>query len=684
MASNILDGFKSLFSPTNKGENDEKITREEYTPTLPKTPEGILKLTQRWKNDWEAYSGDAKKGLSKKQKKSEEYWLGEQFQDGKSDVPLQDNLIFEAVETFLPMATAKNPDPVVASEDQKLEDNVQKALYVQGERLFTKSTMKMAVRHWALFFYGATKTFWDPKRNDFFQRAIHPKKMILDKEAYVDPGGNYYGSYIGERKRAKWEQLLEMFPDSPHYAELKEKADMNGKDDVEYVEWWTTDNLFYTTKELVLGVYDYPHWNEDRETIDEMGEPTMEKGDNQFDRKIIPYTILTIFNLGEGPVDVTSLIWQNIPNQDFINKRMRQVDRNADNMNNGLVLSGEHFTKEQAAEAARHKQKGGALWVPKGDVNKAYRWDSSPALPEQVFAHLQDSRSELRNIFGIQGSTAQGISQDQTVRGKMLRGQADQSRVGGLVSEAIERYVATLYNWQVQMMKVYYTDERKLIFEGSQGTESITVSSLILKGSVQVTVKEGSMIPRNPLEERNQAVELFQMGVMSPVTLYKKLGFPNPMENVKELSVWMMVQSGLLPPTVLMLPVEEAMQMGQQALAAQQQAAQQQAQAEGQAEQMKAQSEMQVNQQKMEMEQQKGQMEMAHTAMQNEMELERSKQEMIMQQKEHAIDLAQKGMDISQVNQQHVFKHAQMQQQMKHAEEKHAMAKKPLRENKNG
>jgi hypothetical protein len=44
---------------------------------------------------------------------------------------------------------------------------------------------------------------------------------------------------------------------------------------------------------------------------------------------------------------------------------------------------------------------------------------------------LKIRRDELKNIFGIKGSTAQGTLQDRTVRGKaQIKGQ-DQDRIGG-------------------------------------------------------------------------------------------------------------------------------------------------------------------------------------------------------------------------------------------------------------
>ena len=52
---------------------------------------------------------------------------------------------------------------------------------------------------------------------------------------------------------------------------------------------------------------------------------------------------------------------------------------------------------------------------PNGDVEKAVMFPQKPALPSDVFNSLQDGRSELRNIFGTAGSTAQGTADQDTV-----------------------------------------------------------------------------------------------------------------------------------------------------------------------------------------------------------------------------------------------------------------------------
>jgi hypothetical protein len=53
------------------------------------------------------------------------------------------------------------------------------------------------------------------------------------------------------------------------------------------------------------------------------------KGINHFASPRKPFILLSIYNLGAQPVDVTSNITQNLANQDLINKRIKQIDRYA-------------------------------------------------------------------------------------------------------------------------------------------------------------------------------------------------------------------------------------------------------------------------------------------------------------------------------------------------------------------
>ena len=71
-----------------------------------------------------------------------------------------------------------------------------------------------------------------------------------------------------------------------------------------------------------------------------------------------------------------------------------------------------------------------------------------------------------------------------------------------------------------------------------------------------VSVREGSMIPKDPLLKRNEAVQLYQIGALDPITLFERLDFPNPTESAKRLFLWQNSPQQLFPD----VPIEQPLQ----------------------------------------------------------------------------------------------------------------------------
>lgn len=557
---NAVRGVYGLFGSTNKAkpldgeDGTEQPILGEFESRL--TEEEIKKLTAKWTSEYDTYAKDIKD----KQKDNVNYWIGKQYSElqmAGSKRPLVDNLIFEAIETFLPIATRGNPEAVVTSAEDQTDDFtkvVRTALAFQADRQNMRMKLKGVTRNWTLYFIGCAKIIWDTAEGDMDTKVILPSRLILDPNAEIGVDGRYYGEYLGEKKRMVASKLVRMFPNKG--TEIKAKVDGQMGTKLVYHEWWTRTDVFFTLDEIVLGKYKNPHWNYDGvvEVKDPLTGEMMEevKGRNHFRQPEFPYLFLSIFNIGRRPHDETSLVWQNIPLQDTINRRYMQIDRNVDNQNNGIVLSGKFFTKEQAAEAATQLSRGNPLWVPEGDIRAAYARDAAPQLAADVFRQLDDARNELRNIFGTSGSTPQGTEDQKTVRGKILINQLDSSRIGGGVSEYIEQFASSLFNWYVQMMFVYYTEERAIPVLGSKQAQSfMTLRNTDFVLPVHVTVKEGSLIPKDPLTQRNEAMDLWSAGAIDPITLFTRLDFANPRESAKELLTWQLIQKGALPPQAM-------------------------------------------------------------------------------------------------------------------------------------
>lgn len=550
----------SLGANVNKagtGKEDEERqgvidTREDNLDEVLGNDQELILLASKWEQKYKNYDEE----IRKKQDACVNYWLGKQFpqanlQEGSR--PIADNLIFEATETFLPEATKQNPEPTVTCDNTE-EGNQYASLWkdmlvanADIQRLRLK--IKKMGRDWSLYLLGVIKISWDEKQDNFSTNATNPQKLILDPDAEILVGGKYVGGYIGERRETTAEKLVEMFPKAKQKIMTMVEGKMGTR--LRFVEWWTPEKVFFTMKDIVLDKYENPHWNYSQKTkkIDEFGQEqeVEEQGDNHFVEPEMPYIFLTVFNLGKHPHDDTGLIYQNLANQDLVNKKLAQIDRNTDNMNNGIVLSGKSFTREQAADAVNALARGDALWVPDGAIGEAYRRDQAPALSPTVYTELQDLRQELRNIFGVRGSSAQGVSSEQTVRGKIIIGQKDSSRIGGGISDSIEQVCDSIFNWWVQMMKVYYSEDNFIAILGEEKANQFYKLKQNIKRKLIVSVKEGSLVPRDELSKRNEAIDLWGAGALDPITLFERLGFADPKKAAETLYLWKSAPQSLFP-----------------------------------------------------------------------------------------------------------------------------------------
>lgn len=550
-----LANFLDINKASGVTENANPLPQDEYESALDETE--CIELISQWKRTYAVYYSD----IDKSQTLAFEYWIGKQ----RGDVPtvgtnvIVDNLIFEAIETFLPIATRSNPDPLVQADPsdigQQIAHDIKGALIDWADVTKLRRKLARMTRHWTIYRIGVLKVSWDVQTKTIKLDVINPKRMIFDKDGYIDEGGNFVGEYLGEKKKLSAAKLAEMFPRKKQ--EIMDKAKGKKGTKLEYFEWWYMgEDVFYTIEDTLLGKYKNPNWNYDGKVTDtdpETGEEFEDEvqGTNHLKTRTDPYTFLNIFSTGLQPHDETSLILQNIPMQDNVNKLHRQIDANIDSMNNGMVVSGKAFTEDQASLAASALRRGVAIRVPNGDVREAVSRFAAEGLPADVFQQLNDSRSEIRNIFGTAGSTAQGTESQDTVRGKILVNQMDSSRIGGGVTECIEQVADTVYNKVVQFMFVYYDEEHFVTTAGAvSGMELITLknNNFPLLKTLSITVKEGSLVPKDPLTQRNQAIDMWSSNSIDPLSYFKALDVPDPVQSTNQLMLWQMYQKGQIQP----------------------------------------------------------------------------------------------------------------------------------------
>lgn len=558
-----IQGALDVFSNVNKarGVSENMNPSPEAEVKFSMTDQEFIAWKREATDKYNKYYND----VEPSQALSFEYWIGKQRADDEqvSGTSLVVNKIFKAVETFIPIATRTNPDPLVtcdpSEQGQKFAHAVKSALINLADKLKLRKVLKRVIRNWIIYRMGLIKVGFDLIKDEITIEAINPKRWMGDPDGHWDEAGFFTGEWQAEKKKASASKLIELFPTSKEVLLKKAKGKLGTK--LEYFEWWVRSReIFYTIDDEFLGKFKNPHWNWSVEGKPEILDPDTsevvlpaveeQEGINLFDEPKAPYINISIFSTGLQPHDETGLIIQNIPLQDDVNDRKRQIARNVKGMNNGLVVSSD-FTESQASGAAAALRKGQAIRTPGKDVSKAVMRLTAEPIPAQVFESQKDSESELEDIFGISGSSPSGLDKEDTVRGKILVNQLDSSRIGGGITEYIEQAADSVYNYWVQIMFVHYTEPHFFVTAGvAEGATMIQIKNtdFALVKQLDITVKDGSLIPKDPLTQRNEAIDLWSANAIDPVNFYKRLDYADPSGMAQSLILWQMLQKGQIPP----------------------------------------------------------------------------------------------------------------------------------------
>lgn len=502
----------------------------------------LIELSRQWENKSASYLPK----IITKQEKNKVYYLGTQRQGStQNSTPVPSNLIFEAQETFIPQALAKNPEPVVWSdntdEGKEASDAVKTMLQFHADILCLRKKLGVMVRHWSIYYTGVVKHGWDIKTNDISTEIRKPQNFVLDPDGYVNEYGDYVGAFLGERIQCSAKDLIDLYPGHRAYIVLKCNAKLGTI--CTRTEWWTDEYCFVKYEDEILDKHKNEFFNYDikKPSVDEYGLPHNEvlKGQNHFATPKMPYTFLSVFSLQEHPYDDTNLIEQNIANQDRINDRDIQIDRNLRSGNNSIAVSGISFNSETAKQAAQALEDGDPVLVPDGQVESAIRRIPANALPSGVLESQETDKETLRSVFGTLGSTATPQNENTTARGQILNNQRDASRIGGGVGDALEQVADNIFNWWTQLYYVFYDEPHYAAIMGSgQAVNYIQLTMTDQERRFVVSVTPDSMKPKDEVTEQNLAIELANSGWLDPINLFKKLNYPDPMQTAEMVTMF--------------------------------------------------------------------------------------------------------------------------------------------------
>lgn len=538
---NILGVSSLISSPVNKSDSslslDNPIGELVDELELKMSDEELLALQKKWEQKYAPYEGKIKT----RQDRNKKYYEGSQGSTGDSFIPVSSNIIFESEETFIPQALAKNPEPVVWSdnteEGKAASNDIKTMLQYHADTLALNRTLGISLRHWSIYLIGIIKHGWDAKGKDITLEARNPKNFIFDTDGYVDVKGIYRGACLGERIQSTAQQLVDLFPSSKTEITILVDAKMGTQ--VERIEWWTDEYSFTTFKDLVLDKHknEFYNYEKEEEGLDDNNEviKTATPGKNHLAHPQMPYNFLSIFSLQETPHDITNLIEQNIANQARISERDLQIDKNLRSGNNSLLVDPNFANQEVAGQIAHGIEDGDPILV---DPKAVSRLPASP-LPSGILEAQNIAKDTLRASFGVQGLTATKQDENTTARGMILNQAHDATRIGGGIGDALEQLADSIFNFQLQMYYVFFDEDHYAAIMGAgRAVEYVALNMANTNRQFVVSVTPDSMKPKDEITEQNLAVQLWEAKALDPIGLFKKLNEPDPMETAKRVALW--------------------------------------------------------------------------------------------------------------------------------------------------
>lgn len=463
-------------------------------------------------------------------KKNRAYYRGDQVREDdlyEDEIGVVVNKIFQGMETLIPIATKKTPDPNViirpiTAQNNRLKRKLYQKLREEWEvEQQMPIKMQSALRNLKTAFHAVFKYYWDDETNEMCFKLMPIGSVIFPKDcatAYECPAIiEYVDSTLGE--------LMEKYPD--HREQLKRDAGEGATEDskMRYIEYH--ENEFYACKykETILFRGDNPNFSK---VTDENGNTF-----NHFKRPEKPYIFLNHITFGDSMVDETSEIEQAISLQDTVNKRKRQISNAAGS--GKTVVAGGKMARADFNEISNDPDEKIYL-EDQDDVTGAIMNLPPKPLSEAVYSDMMDSKAEIDNTMGTHATTRGERDGQETASGRVLLKESDVDRIG-LLATRIENFSYYIFRAMLQMMYVFYDEQMPVHFYDNENDlkalspkeeEVYIINTEFYNKFIRILVKNGSTLPEDTFAKKAEAVDLAKNGMMSWLDMYRILDYENP------------------------------------------------------------------------------------------------------------------------------------------------------------
>lgn len=521
--------------------------------SLDSSDESLVEIISEWEKNSQTYHDE----LLQKQDEMIEYYKGNQTEKENVQPFNSDsvyNRIFEATETLVPIITNSAHEFIaLPAEESDLSmqkaQRVQKVLNFKYKEMEVKKKLEQVSRDMILKRFGVLEWGWDYETDDI-QVWVRDPRTILVPKYRVDP---HDLPYVIKLALFDKDDIETFFPDTD-CEDLTKGVSINiGNDETMGVDSelyqiqvvYTDDLWVWRQGNTILKKMSNPYWDygdeDEFETVEspQLGKIKQRKKTdtkNHLQKPTKPFVFFTPFLTGDAPFPETSLAEIAAPIQDDINVAKRQILDNLRRMGNGQVYVDAGALSEEQAQALTNEAGLIIIGANLASENRIRREAAVP-IPASHFNNLMDSVSSFDSVFGVHAAL-RGNSSNQTLGGQMLDRNQSLSRVQQM-SEVLNVGVNRLVNGLVQMMKMYYSEEKVFRILGSEKSiEFVKFVNDDVESGIVIETKDGIPPTIDTQTLYNQAIQLWQLNAIDPETLFQRLQFTDPKVTAEKLSAW--------------------------------------------------------------------------------------------------------------------------------------------------
>lgn len=506
-----------------------------------------------------------------------------------------DNVLYEIESSLKPLAMSHLPDMIVLPgtddpEKKQSADDLTVVINETNKRRKQRKVLALGFKHLPTYFTGVIKAVWNADLKDFEFKIVHPNNIIADHTAKSNDADDM--NFIAETLPVTVQDLFMRFPTKKddliealkkdgvnledeqkwkdlatevnitevHFTWYKKKGEKVNSEDLSIyepgVKWEKVEGVMWKYKTVLLDKMLTPNFDHEGEevlyTIDPQNPdnkiqlkpedmvymmmsgqyPDIQKErifHNYFKNPRKPYFFFGYDQWGNIPYDETSRIEQNIRNQENLDIQGKTI---IDQLRQRIKHLWSKESGLKSADIQKMDMDNPNLDViVDGDLTKVH----TIVQPERPDAPQYKSKEETSNrMYAISGANAiRGQLQSDVATTNQIAREADFTRADDLVEDTINSACEWMSEWQMQFVKLRYTEDHLKQILGKSG--SVTYLKLrrdMISDGMEVTVKSSST---DKLKAQKNAMEMAKSKLIDPMTFYEDMDMTDPKGRTEKL-----------------------------------------------------------------------------------------------------------------------------------------------------